>query len=415
MDSADIVLPDSAPEWASDRAALWNAAEQSETRKNSTVAREWEVALPHELPREDRKQLALDFAKELVQRYGFVADVAIHKPGKEGDNRNHHAHILCSTRRLTPDGFGEKTRELDAKAVGPKEVEHMRERWAELGGNALERAGFKVEADRYRVGHLPMERQIEAARGRGDTEFVEKNEGRVPTRHLGPAATAIERRTGEPSRRRSDFDLEATERLARAKEVGQLERESKAIDRSIIDLSGDLTAAKAERDREREKPKSRTDELYAQLEARRGAQIDGQQRPGETAGKPDWSKFANVAGSRGMADQQMPPKPEPQREPAGKPDWSKFQSVAGTRATEDQQKGKAMEPQNGPQYFPQSKDEKARNRDEAGALHRIEQQRKDQEQPAKSRTNDLWDQMERDRQAKEQQEREKDSGRDFDM
>lgn len=111
---------------------------------------------------------------------------------------------------------------------------------------------------------------------------------------------------------------------------------------------------------------------------------------------------------------KMAPKSEPQREPAGKPDWSKFQSVAGTRATEDQQKGKAMEPQNGPQYFPQSKDEKARNRDEAGALQRIEQQRKDQEQPAK-KSDDLWARMQRDRDEKAKQERERDSGRDFDM
>lgn len=80
-----------------------------------------------------------------------------------------------------------------------------------------------------------------------------------------------------------------------------------------------------------------------------------------------------------------------------------------------------MEPQNGPQYFPQSKDEKERNRDEAGALHRIEQQRKDQreqEQPTKSRSDDLWEKMERDRQQKAQEQerqREQDSGRDFDM
>jgi hypothetical protein len=44
-----LILPDDAPNWASDRARLWNAAEQAETRKNSTVAREFEIALPAEL------------------------------------------------------------------------------------------------------------------------------------------------------------------------------------------------------------------------------------------------------------------------------------------------------------------------------------------------------------------------------
>jgi len=115
---------------------------------------------------------------------------------------------------------------------------------------------------------------------------------------------------------------------------------------------------------------------------------------------------------------KMPPKPEPQREPAGKPDWSKFQSVAGTRATADQEKGKAMEPQNGPQYFPQTKDEREHDRAQAGMLQRIDQHRKDQEaQPAKSRSDELYEKFVRDRDEKAQQDkrREKDSGRDFDM
>ena len=46
---SEIVTPVDAPEWAFDRSALWNAAEQAETRKNSTVAREFIVALPAEL------------------------------------------------------------------------------------------------------------------------------------------------------------------------------------------------------------------------------------------------------------------------------------------------------------------------------------------------------------------------------
>ncbi|MBU2738802.1 MobA/MobL family protein, partial [Acidithiobacillus concretivorus] len=73
VESADLVLPEDAPEWAADRAALWNAAEQAETRKNATVAREFEIALPEELPPAERRRLALDFAGELVQRHGCAA------------------------------------------------------------------------------------------------------------------------------------------------------------------------------------------------------------------------------------------------------------------------------------------------------------------------------------------------------
>jgi hypothetical protein len=228
VESAELVLPAGAPEWAADRAELWNAAELAETRKNSTVAREFEIALPSELSPDERKRLAMDFAREIVERHGCAADVAIHAPGKDGDNRNHHAHILCSTRRLTPEGFGEKTRELDERKTG--QVDHWRERFAGMQNERLQEAGVEV-----RVDHRSLEAQ---------------GIDREPTVHLGPAATGIERRTGEASRIRQDFDQAAAERLTKAKLAGELERQGQVLERSIIDLSGDLNAAKAERTRQ---------------------------------------------------------------------------------------------------------------------------------------------------------------------
>ena len=63
VEYTELVLPAHAPDWATNRAALWNAAEQAETRKNSTVAREFEIALPSELSPEERQRLAVDFAQ----------------------------------------------------------------------------------------------------------------------------------------------------------------------------------------------------------------------------------------------------------------------------------------------------------------------------------------------------------------
>lgn len=177
VEAAVLVLPDTAPDWASDRARLWNAAEGAETRKNSTVAREFEIALPAELDPEQRQRLAADFARELVLRHGCAADVAIHRPGRAGDSRNHHAHILLTTRRLTAAGFTEKTRELDDLKSG--EIGRWRARFAEVQNARLREAG--VEA---RVDHRSLEAQ---------------GNDREATIHLGPAATALERR-GVPTR-----------------------------------------------------------------------------------------------------------------------------------------------------------------------------------------------------------------------
>ena len=231
VQSATLIVPAEAAAWANDREVIWNAAEHAEKRKNSTVAREFEIALPSELSPAERQRLAVDFANELVARHGCAADVAIHAPGKEGDNRNHHAHILLTTRRLTADGMGEKTRELDDQKTGKQLVTEWRERFATLQNEALRSAGHAVQVDH---------------RSHADRGLTVE-----PSWHLGPAATAIERR-GQRSRIGQDFDRAAAERLRKAQEAGQLERQAQAIDRSIIDTTGDLRAALQERDKAQE-------------------------------------------------------------------------------------------------------------------------------------------------------------------
>ena len=125
-----ILAPTDAPEWAQDRAVLWNAAAARETRSNSVTAREWELALPSEISDAARIDIARAFAQALVDRYGVAADVAIHAPYREGDQRNHHAHILTTTRALTSDWLTDKTRILDAASTGGPEIEAMRGYWA---------------------------------------------------------------------------------------------------------------------------------------------------------------------------------------------------------------------------------------------------------------------------------------------
>lgn len=191
--SAELHLPKNAPEWANDRAALWNAAEVAETRKNSTVSREFEIALPAELTKEQRRELANELAREIVKKHGCGVDVCIHEPNKKGDQQNHHAHILLTTRRLSSDGFGEKTRELDERTSGA--VDHWRERFAQLQNAALESAGHSA-----RVDHRSLENQgIE----------------RVPTVHLGATATAIERRS-EVSEKRANHNERAAAAASRS-------------------------------------------------------------------------------------------------------------------------------------------------------------------------------------------------------
>lgn len=154
VEHVEILAPAHAPEWAQDRAALWNAVEAAETRKNSQVAREIRVALPAELDHAQRVELVRDFCQRQFVDRGMVADIALHAPGREGDDRNHHAHILLTTREIAAEGFTTKNRDWNAVEA----LEGWREAWAQDANLALELAGHSG-----RVDHRTLEAQrIEA-------------------------------------------------------------------------------------------------------------------------------------------------------------------------------------------------------------------------------------------------------------
>jgi hypothetical protein len=192
--SVMVLAPDDAPAWSTDLEALWNAAEASESRINARVARELEIALPAELDAGQRKALAEAVAQELVDRYGVAVTVAIHEPSETGDARNFHAHLLMTTRSLTPDGLGPKVRILDDQKTGPIEVTSLRERVADLTNDFLARAGLTE-----RVDHRSLADQAEGAAARGNIESVRRLV-REPQVHEGKSATAAKRRGGRSQR-----------------------------------------------------------------------------------------------------------------------------------------------------------------------------------------------------------------------
>ena len=167
--------------WRAERERLWNAAEAAERRVNSTVAREYELALPAELDAAGREALAVGFARAVATRFGVAADVAVHAPSREGNQRNHHAHILTTTRAVGADGaLGAKTRELDDKKTGPAHVEALRELWAIQVNHALQR--------------------IEAAARVDHRSHARRGLDAVPTITMGAGATALERRAQRAQR-----------------------------------------------------------------------------------------------------------------------------------------------------------------------------------------------------------------------
>ena len=167
----EIMLPENAPYRLADRALLWNEVEQTERRKDAQLSRECLVALPHELNDDQRRDLVRGYVQSQFVDNGMIADIAIHAPGREGDERNHHAHIMLTMREVTPDGFGKKNRDWNQKPF----LEHAREQWAVHTNQALERSMCEDRVDHRRIDvqrQEQQERQLEAEQ-QGDQEAAQ--------------------------------------------------------------------------------------------------------------------------------------------------------------------------------------------------------------------------------------------------
>lgn len=107
MPESFILLPENAPEWASDREVLWNEVEAIDRKVNSRYAKEFNVALPVELTNDEQKELLTRYVQETFVDNGMVADVAIHRDNAD----NPHAHVMLTNRPFNADGtWGQKSK-----------------------------------------------------------------------------------------------------------------------------------------------------------------------------------------------------------------------------------------------------------------------------------------------------------------
>ncbi|MBV6804641.1 MobA/MobL family protein [Xanthomonas axonopodis pv. fascicularis] len=162
-----MLAPEGAPRWCLDVRSFWDINEQQETRANARVAREVEVSLPNSLDAPQRRILAVALGQLLVDRYQAAVLVAVHSPGRRGDQRNHHVHLLISARKVDANGLGERAcAELDARqGAGATEMKVLRGKIASTINAHLVMAG--VEA---RVDHRTLRAQAQDAFKQGDFE-----------------------------------------------------------------------------------------------------------------------------------------------------------------------------------------------------------------------------------------------------
>ena len=141
------------------RSELWNLAERSEKRKDGRTAREIIVSLPHELSAGSRQILVEKFTESISKKYGVAIDFAIHEPDEQGDQRNHHCHIMMTTRSVDLSRgvfeLGKKTqlelsntklKELDLPKT-QDQIKALRKEWADMTNHHLDIANIKKRID----------------------------------------------------------------------------------------------------------------------------------------------------------------------------------------------------------------------------------------------------------------------------
>jgi hypothetical protein len=161
----EILAPRGSPSWVFDRSQLWRRVELGENRRDSQVCREIEISIPHELTILQGQLLMIGFVQSQFVAKGMVADVAFHRPS--GDERNFHAHVMLTMRKVQGEGFAKKERDWNSNAL----LEQWREQWALHANRALEQAGHAARIDH----------RSHAERGLRD----------VPGSHHGPAVAGL--------------------------------------------------------------------------------------------------------------------------------------------------------------------------------------------------------------------------------
>jgi hypothetical protein len=132
--------------WDGTTRSLWEEAEKAEQPKRQRVreeerqrsrrvARSVVIALPASLTEGERAVIVQDFAVWINKNHGVAVQFDVHRPEQKG-GKNHHAHLLISTRLSNGSMLGRKARTLDQ----PHEIARMREVFAQITNEAMARA-----------------------------------------------------------------------------------------------------------------------------------------------------------------------------------------------------------------------------------------------------------------------------------
>ena len=191
----EVMLPSNAPRAYADPQTLWNAVDAAETSVNAQTARSMLFALPRELTDEQNLALVRDFCqKEFVDK-GMVCNFFYHDNG----DGNPHVHIMLTLRAMDENGkWLPKSKNVYALDENGNRIRAPNGSWKRVKVNTVDWSERKYGEIWRQDWAAAQNAALEAAgrMERVDMRSLERQgvEDRLPQKHLGPTASALERK-----------------------------------------------------------------------------------------------------------------------------------------------------------------------------------------------------------------------------
>ena len=191
----EVMLPSNAPRAYADPQTLWNAVDAAETSVNAQTARSMLFALPRELTDEQNLALVRDFCQKEFVNKGMVCNFFYH----DKDDGNPHVHIMLTLRAMDENGkWLPKSKNVYALDENGNRIRTPNGSWKRIKVDTVD-WNERMYGEIWRQDWAAAQNAALEAAGRAervDMRSLERQgvEDRLPQKHLGPTASALERK-----------------------------------------------------------------------------------------------------------------------------------------------------------------------------------------------------------------------------
>ncbi len=261
----EVMLPDHAPRRYQDPEVLWNSVEMNEKTANAQCARTLRMSLPNDWSHELAVKVARDYIRRNFIKKGMCVFFAIHDSvNPETGERNLHIHIMMTMRRIDENGKwmpkqkkvyltdenGDRIPMIDKKTGQQKVDKQNRKQWkcTTVSSNDWNN---RENVRNWRKDLADTINEVNEKIGQMENyweyrSFKEQGIDAIPQIHLGPRASALERKGIRTERGDINREIIAQNTLIIATKAAlvsaqeEVERIRKAAANAVVEIGSEI-------------------------------------------------------------------------------------------------------------------------------------------------------------------------------